>query len=589
MCQQIFAFTSAIEKAGKAVLCNRANGENYIVRTAHALKWAFSFYSLQRANDFILDSGAAKHVVATDVYLERTRPNQLYQLVGVGGQANCRSIGYLSVTFDGFKINSRKVRLRKTTIRLESDPKKAPGALYCPRSPVNIISLSVMLERGWKMSENCDYIWHPKKLLLLPLTQQRGLFYLKKSSGSPEEAQRVVANVRAEPRRISFAKAWNSALRWYVVFGGPDLAKLRRTSDIAGLKLAGTIPGRIKEFVAAKMQRNYPKPDPPTEYKPFECVTWDMITFKTRSAKCRFSHNAVDRALKMRFAYPVERADTDSFLAVLTQFLAFIGRQPKVMVLQVVRTDAGTNYTDVRVRNFLQQRGITMQIASVATPHQIAQGERNHGVLLPTMRAIMAFAGASNKLWAFAIRYAAVLCNHMATDYNTQQAFIPWMKIVQKLDWPSLLPFGCQVTKFVSKQDAEDGKASPRGVVGVFVGVGIFEGRKAILVLTPDEKVSDTVFFVADETYFPLRPRGQRRFLPTGVFGDEGETAQMFNLPPFDPNALIEGESTLEGEHDDTSHERPERAGTSDDQNTRHGATGDGGTGDGASDGRHHG
>ena len=175
-----------------------------------------------------------------------------------------------------------------------------------------------MEDRGWKMGDDTKYIYHPKMSLMIKLAKRNGLYYLPHPYARSENCDAHVKAIDAAEGVISFRKPWTTALRYYVVFGGPDLAKLRKTSEIAGLKLAGTIPSKIREFRAAKMQRNYPRPDPPTVYGPFECITWDMLTFKSRSVdKMKYSHNAVDRNLKFRWACPVPRADTDCFLDVL--------------------------------------------------------------------------------------------------------------------------------------------------------------------------------------------------------------------------------------------------------------------------------
>ena len=41
--------------------------------------------------------------------------------------------------------------------------------------------------------------------------------------------------------------------------------------------------------------------------------------------------------------------------------------------------------------------------------------------------------------------------------------------------------------------------------------------------------VRASCFFSVDETYFPLRPEGQRRLLCDGMCGSEGETASIFS------------------------------------------------------------
>ena len=99
-----------------------------------------------------------------------------------------------------------------------------------------------------------------------------------------------------------------------------------------------------------------------------------------------------------------------------------------------------------------------------------------------------------------------------------------------------------------NEKGAEHGHVSARGTSGVFVGHAVMDGKKAILVLSADGRVTDTCFFTADETYFPMRPKAQRRFLPTGVFGDQGENVSLFDhnrFPAYDPNALIEGECEI--------------------------------------------
>ena len=60
--------------------------------------------------------------------------------------------------------------------------------------------------------------------------------------------------------------------------------------------------------------------------------------------------------------------------------------------------------------------------------------------------------------------------------------------------------------------------------------MGLQEGRKAILVYIENPvQVRASCFFSVDETYFPLRPEGQRRLLSDGTFGSEGGAASVFS------------------------------------------------------------
>ena len=89
--------------------------------------------------------------------------------------------------------------------------------------------------------------------------------------------------------------------------------------------------------------------------------------------------------------------------------------------------------------------------------------------------------------------------------------------------------------------EVDDGKLDPRGVAGCFVGWGLQEGRKAILVYTENPvQVRASCFFSVDETYFPLRFQGRRRLLSDGTFGSEGETASIFSKSStHDPKAYM--------------------------------------------------
>jgi hypothetical protein len=263
----------------------------------------------------------------------------------------------------------------------------------------------------------------------------------------------------------------------------------------------------------------------------FEVMSADMIgKFRVpRMGGAIFSHDFVERKRKIRFAYPVRSADADTFLLVFRQLITFIGRKPKIL-----RVDMGSNYMSDEVKKFCTLMEIDLQSAVVAAPHQIAQDERNHGVLLSTMRAIMLFSRAYYPLWALALKYSCILNNHMATDYtDDEKAFIPWQSVIKSLDVKQLYIFGCLIIMHASKEQVEDGKLDPRGVPAVFVGWGIQEGKKAIACYTEQlykgENVHYVCFYAVDETYFPMRPAGQRRLLADGTFGSEGETAGVFD------------------------------------------------------------
>ena len=206
------------------------------------------------------------------------------------------------------------------------------------------------------------------------------------------------------------------------------------------------------------------------------------------------------------------------------------------------------------MRQFLAARGIKLQLAAVHTPHQIRVVETAHSVINSTMRAIMYFANAPREIWALGRRYSALLNNMMATRYNQgSKAIIPLLALGVKIDFASLLPFGCLVMCHRAKEQVKDGYCDTRGVEGAFVGYSWMDDVKGLMVYLSTGKIVTTVFWKADATYFPWRPDGQRRLKSDGSFGDEGETARVFSqIPgPYSFNEILEGVGDLETQSDE--------------------------------------
>ena len=106
-----------------------------------------------------------------------------------------------------------------------------------------------------------------------------------------------------------------------------------------------------------------------------------------------YCHDCVERKSKTRWAYSVKHADSDIFIEAFCALMAFVERKPNI-----VRVDAGSNYTSDEVEKFCLQLKIQTQTAAVKAPHQIAQGGRTHSALMSTTRAIVHFSFARYEL-----------------------------------------------------------------------------------------------------------------------------------------------------------------------------------------------
>ncbi len=165
----------------------------------------------------------------------------------------------------------------------------------------------------------------------------------------------------------------------------------------------------------------------------------------------------------------------------------------------------------------------------MAKPHQIGTAERAHGILLPTVRSLMAFANATYSMWARCLCWACMLANITAVDYNTSTPFIPLLLTEAHIDKRKILPFGCLAIVHRSKEQVIGGKLDVRGIIGAFIGLADNDSFKlGIKVLAPDGTIISTAFYTFDETYFPWRKAGERRLHNDGTFGSELETSSVY-------------------------------------------------------------
>ena len=526
------AFVTPLVLYGGSKVMNQYDPESE--RFAIRINSAISGRSHVSKDKAIFDTGAALHIINTSQHMKDICVNSSYSVLGVSGKNDttaCDYAGHVDMSFWAMRWDTGNY----CKVNLQGESRSESNALLCAESPLNLMSWSELKKAGWLCFADLSGIYHPKYRLTIYFDEEDGVSYMPLVVDDDFECDDVTAG------SISHVGAFLSSMtKYFVTFGGPDITRLRKTGEIVGLKLEGDAPPPIREFQMAKMRRSYPKPQKESiSYKPFECVIWDMQgKFRTPSiGGCYYAHDAVERALNLRFSYPVTDPSAETFVEVLTQFITFVGEVPGEFVLKIARADMGSNYTSNHVRKFLERKGIRLQLAAVHSPHMIRRGELNHAIINSTMRAIMSLANAPRNTWALARKYSCVLNNFLGSKYNTPEVFVPWYQIPgMTLDIEALHPFGCLVIAHKAKEQVTDGYCDQRGVAGAFVGWSFLEGVKAIAVLLPGDKIEHTVFYKADCTYFPWRPDGQRRLLNDGTFGDEGETARVFTEVPEETN-----------------------------------------------------
>ena len=101
--------------------------------SATIIMWARSLSSLRssgpngQGSEFILDTGAAKHIVKCRAFLRDVKRNYTYRVAGVGGDARCDGVGRLDASFPAHRITAHRVPMGDTVVRLRGDPRKPPN------------------------------------------------------------------------------------------------------------------------------------------------------------------------------------------------------------------------------------------------------------------------------------------------------------------------------------------------------------------------------------------------------------------------------------------------------------------------------
>ena len=135
-------------------------------------------------------------------------------------------------------------------VEMKGDTSKERNALLCDESPINLVSWNELWKAGWKSSEDIDYIYHPKYRVTIFFENIDGLAFMPLVVDENETNETTKETFAQSAARIT-SSFLSTLTKYYVIFGGPDITRFRKTGEIVGLKLGGDAPPPIREFVMA--------------------------------------------------------------------------------------------------------------------------------------------------------------------------------------------------------------------------------------------------------------------------------------------------------------------------------------------------
>jgi transposase InsO family protein len=227
---------------------------------------------------------------------------------------------------------------------------------------------------------------------------------------------------------------------------------------------------------------------------PLDLITSDVcgpITPRDRDFNSVYLIGFVDAFTSFKFVVPSPDKSGDSVLRVFNLFVAAYGAP------SVLQTDNGGEYVNRAMDARCRELGIARRFTAPYSPHQNGKMERSWGTIFGMVRAMLAWAGLPNSLWASAATHAVWLLNRSPQSGCQVADVVPAHAMLgARPDIGHLRVWGCVCHYYVH---VRDGKLARRGSPAVFLGyLSGVRGWTVLCARTGRVLVSRSVRFLED-------------------------------------------------------------------------------------------
>ena len=350
----------------------------------------------ERCEDWIIDSGASRHMTFQKEFLPNYREFGTPQSVGLGDDGR---------TVEALGAGCVKI----TTANQIHGGKKIPGwmtdVLYVPKLAGNLFSVRAAIQNRKVISFGHRYCWiRDKRHRPIGTGSTAGRLYklnceVLKPSG---ESAKI-----AEELQDSEIELWHQRLA-HVNYN--QLRQLERNA--VGLSLPCDKKQKFCEAcVHGKMHRTHHKPLKEIKLtEKLQLVHTDICgPMQTKSfGGSRYFITFTDdysRCCKVYFLKEKSEA-----LEKFKEFKAAVENETGQSI-KAVRADRGGEYLSGEFTYFLKKSGIRAKFTAAHSPQQNGVSERMNRTLVEAARSMMEHAGLSNTYWAEAVATAAYLRN----------------------------------------------------------------------------------------------------------------------------------------------------------------------------------
>jgi len=414
-------------------------------------------------------------------------------------------------------------------------------SLHVPSAPYNLISIGRMTSAGCsvKFQGEIMKVFSPgsSPREIMHGTRVGNLYkvhitHSPTRTPSPSTKSADSPNI-AFPSESSHGYTWD---KWHRIFGhlqNKSVQMLKEKGMVTGMVISDPNPPspHCETCVQAKSHVMPFPPQSDTIYKEIGGMTFTDVWGPSRITGIdgsRYYVSFTDGATRRSVVYFMKvKSEVEQKIRQYTEYiLTQTGKRIKCF-----RCDNGREYVNAKVKEYLANNGIRLELTAAYSPQQNGVAERLNRTLIEHARAMLAAHNLPLFLWPEAVAYATFLKNRSPTralvdPITPDEAF--WGK---KPDVSTLQEFGSPC--WVLRQDGKQGKLNLK--TRPFIFTGLTDESRAWRYYNPDARTIQTsrnITFAADtpaeSSEFPVPPTLQ-------LEGEKDPDSETPTPEPSDP------------------------------------------------------
>ncbi|KAF4132727.1 Integrase core domain [Phytophthora infestans] len=457
------------------------------------------------SGDWLLDSGTSSHVCNQKEQFTSMKKSKASFKVWDGGITRSKKCG--KVLLNALNVLSGG----ETTLELDK-------VVFSPTKPVNLLSLGLMVNKGWELSTSAPGVLPKKQFLtrngVCVEFIYHGTHYWLNNGSFGDNSAVIMATVNADDSPL---------MKWHERLAHLNEAALKfmvKNDVVRGLDIpAEQLKTKLKCLSCMSTKRKRMSYGDVTEKRTvqnFERLTsdvCDMGKYGPGIGAMRYFQLIHDEGSRYKWCYPLVHKSEASgnTQRLMTELLA----QGKRII--TFTSDGGGEYVNSVLTGFLECKGITFVPTHPYTPEENCLVEKLNGVLVNKMRAVMHAANLPIILWPEVLRYVVEVDNLSPT--KALQGLTPTEKLSGlKPDVAQLKVCGCVGYVFVPKETRKN-KLSAKAEPGLFLGFArmghgyrLLHLRSGKVIEARDVKLREDV--TVERTYINALLKGRQHYFP---------------------------------------------------------------------------